>query len=597
MPESESPWPPDIDTLVGDLQEIRDEIARARADELSAKEMARYATERIDRLKEISGTLTLAVCDALEAELRRVRADLSRSRANEMEARANAQRATERLERLEAISSALTSAVSAAQVARIVGDLGIMTLESQDGVLALVVGEGSELEIVRAIGYPDEFIETWSRFPLTVGGPLCDTIRTREPIWLESRAEIEARYPDLQSVTEGSHALAAIPLILDGRPIGAIRFTFDCPRSFPQDVREFVVALGRLRAQAIERARLYDAAQREIEERQRAEESMRHIAAVAQCLLWHAIIEDVDGETLNWRIELVDEEAARRYLPIEVPPGMSFAQAWEKSRIESDSERMDELAAVAVRENRNYRQEFRCRMADGSVRWLMEDVSVAKIDHGQWRAVGVCIDFTERKLAEQRIKEQMRQIHKYSRALERQRKALAEANERLGALVVTDGLTGLKNHRAFQERVEQEFYRSLRYTQPISLIVLDVDHFKDYNDTYGHPAGDEVLKRVSAILTKSARTSDFIARYGGEEFVLILPNTDAAGATTLAERFRQAVEAADWPHRRVTASFGVASRVPETLNAAQLIHEADAAMYAAKRGGRNRAIHFAALCR
>src|SRR5439155_8293811 len=103
---------------------------------------------------------------------------------------------------------------------------------------------------------------------------------------------------------------------------------------------------------------------------------------------------------------------------------------------------------------------------------------------------------------------------------------LEHANALLQALLVTDGLTGLKTHRAFQDRLEDEINRAARYQQHLSLIMLDVDHFKEYNDTFGHPAGDEVLRILARALQEHARDTDFIARYGGEEFTIILPNTD-----------------------------------------------------------------------
>src|SRR5205085_7620259 len=111
---------------------------------------------------------------------------------------------------------------------------------------------------------------------------------------------------------------------------------------------------------------------------------------------------------------------------------------------------------------------------------------------------------------------------------------------KLQALAITDGLTGLKNHRAFQEKLAEEFERSCRQNLPLSLLLLDVDKFKHYNDTYGHPAGDQVLKMVAALLGETVRPADFVARYGGEEFVILLPGMDAEGAVTLAERVREA---------------------------------------------------------
>ncbi|MCW3062776.1 MAG: domain S-box/diguanylate cyclase domain, partial [Capsulimonas sp.] len=149
-------------------------------------------------------------------------------------------------------------------------------------------------------------------------------------------------------------------------------------------------------------------------------------------------------------------------------------------------------------------------------------------------------------------------IRSYNTILELQKGELERANGQLETLATTDGLTGLKNHRAFQERLSEEVSRAARYQTPLSLILLDVDRFKEYNDAHGHPAGDEVLKSVARILQNSARNTDFAARYGGEEFVLILHQTDMEGATEFAERLRVLVEGHPWLMRDVTASFGVA---------------------------------------
>jgi diguanylate cyclase (GGDEF)-like protein len=166
-----------------------------------------------------------------------------------------------------------------------------------------------------------------------------------------------------------------------------------------------------------------------------------------------------------------------------------------------------------------------------------------------------------------------------------------EANEKLAALATLDGLTGLKNHRAFQQKLEEEYRRSRRYDIPLSLLMMDADHFKYYNDAFGHPAGDEVLKTLAHVLTEGARTTDFVARYGGEEFTVILPGTTAEQAVAAAERFRSAIETAHWPLRPVSVSVGVSTLCPDTANAAVLIREADRALYQSKASGRNRSTH------
>ena len=179
--------------------------------------------------------------------------------------------------------------------------------------------------------------------------------------------------------------------------------------------------------------------------------------------------------------------------------------------------------------------------------------------------------------------------------LEKANIELEKANLKLEELATIDGLTNLKNHRSFQEALEKEVKVSMRSGRALSLLLLDVDKFKGFNDDFGHPAGDEVLRGVSQVLRDVARESDFVARYGGEEFVIVLPDTSEKGAFEAAERFRLAIEQRSWPHRQVTASFGISTLTSNTENRAQLIAQADAALYESKRRGRNCSTHASSL--
>lgn len=172
-------------------------------------------------------------------------------------------------------------------------------------------------------------------------------------------------------------------------------------------------------------------------------------------------------------------------------------------------------------------------------------------------------------------------------SLEEEKRVLALLNAQLASLAVTDGLTGIKNHRAFQEALEQEWKSSSRYHTPLSIMLIDVDNFKHFNDTFGHPAGDRVLKRIAEILRETTRESDIVARYGGEEFVAVLPNSDPGGVRTIAERFRESVEREQWSERSITVSIGTATRDRNTPNGAALIEESDKALYYSKQHGRN----------
>lgn len=171
---------------------------------------------------------------------------------------------------------------------------------------------------------------------------------------------------------------------------------------------------------------------------------------------------------------------------------------------------------------------------------------------------------------------------------------------KLEALAVEDGLTGLANRRCFDQRLSEEWARAYRDRTGLGLLLIDLDRFKEYNDTYGHPAGDDCLRMVANILAREAkRPGDLAARYGGEEFAIILPNTDAAGCAQIAERIRQAVceakiaHASNAPSMLVTASIGAAACRPgmeRSVGPVSLIEAADRALYAAKDGGRDRLV-------
>jgi two-component system, cell cycle response regulator len=169
---------------------------------------------------------------------------------------------------------------------------------------------------------------------------------------------------------------------------------------------------------------------------------------------------------------------------------------------------------------------------------------------------------------------------------------LAARVRELDVLATIDGLTGIANRRTFQARLEAECSRAARYGLPLALMLIDVDHFKSFNDAYGHPAGDDVLARMGRLLSSDCRTTDLVARYGGEEFAVILVNTDSAAANEATERLRTRIHAEPWAHRAVEVSIGIACCGPGAEAASELIGLADRALYFSKKLGRNRATHY-----
>ncbi|HMH25391.1 MAG TPA: diguanylate cyclase [Gemmatimonadaceae bacterium] len=174
--------------------------------------------------------------------------------------------------------------------------------------------------------------------------------------------------------------------------------------------------------------------------------------------------------------------------------------------------------------------------------------------------------------------------------LDRINETLLKKNEELEMLSTTDSLTGLSNHRSLMKRLDDEVARFKKDKHGFSVLVGDVDHFKQYNDAFGHPAGDEVLQRIAEIMRGSTRKGDCCARYGGEEFVIVLPNTAIADALDTAEHIRARVAAKKFNGRKITLSIGVASFPEDADDAEAIIAVADEALYQAKREGRDRTV-------
>ncbi len=217
------------------------------------------------------------------------------------------------------------------------------------------------------------------------------------------------------------------------------------------------------------------------------------------------------------------------------------------------------------------------RPGGGERVWLLvnSDPEVAE-DGSLAQVLSTFSDISERKAAELRLQ---------------------QANVALQRLSLVDAVTDVANRRQFDRALADEWARAIRTGSSIAIVLVDVDHFKPYNDRYGHPAGDECLRRIASVLGRTLlRAGDLVARYGGEEFAAILPLTDTDAATAVAERMRKSVEALAMPHGAVplgvvTISGGVAASRPEMdSNSLDLVAEADAALYEAKAAGRNRIV-------
>lgn len=174
--------------------------------------------------------------------------------------------------------------------------------------------------------------------------------------------------------------------------------------------------------------------------------------------------------------------------------------------------------------------------------------------------------------------------------IEQKQAELLEMNAVLVELSNTDKLTGLKNRRFLQEKLEEQIAGYGRDQAVFSLCIIDIDHFKKVNDTYGHQTGDYVLEKLASILKMQSREEDIAARYGGEEFILLLPNADIPDSKTIAENLRQSIAYSTWEMGQITVSIGIATFIP-TDSETTLLQKADQALYASKEQGRNRVTH------
>lgn len=247
---------------------------------------------------------------------------------------------------------------------------------------------------------------------------------------------------------------------------------------------------------------------------------------------------------------------------------------WVERMHPDDRERVVDFCVSQSQAGVDHEADYRALTKDGGYVWIRDVVHVIRKDGEVESLVGFMFDITERKQAEQE---------------------LLRLQKELEELSFKDGLTGVANRRMFDSIMEREWSHARRSRQPLSLLLLDIDYFKQYNDCYGHIQGDDCLRRVGEVMSGAAcRPRDFVARFGGEEFVMVLPETDAAAAEKVAERCRQLILEQQIPHQAskaapyLTVSLGVGTITPFSEDGrTQFIESVDALLYKAKQKGRN----------
>ena len=260
---------------------------------------------------------------------------------------------------------------------------------------------------------------------------------------------------------------------------------------------------------------------------------------------------------------------------------LSGARTYGSLVLPEDLAAVEEMIDSAVRARAPYTLEYRIRHRDGSVRWVYEKGRAVHWDDGRllWLD-GVILDVTSRKRTEE-------EMDRLNQRLVEAHLALQEANARLAREAVTDSLTGVANPRALEEHLRRAVAEARR-GRPFGLVVIDVDGFKSYNDTFGHPAGDVALVEISRALQSVLRDSDVLARSGGDEFCAVLAGAGEPAAVAAGERLRRAAEAVQVLRRPVTITVGAAAWEAGDDSLDAFRQAVDEALYVAKRGGRNR---------
>lgn len=356
----------------------------------------------------------------------------------------------------------------------------------------------------------------------------------------------------------------------DGHPLGTLSVLDTVPRILTAEQELTLKVLGRQAGARLEMMMQRKALDQALAEKERAQAGLHASEELFRAFMnaspFLSYIKDAAGRLLFYNKRFAQRFGVSEYAWL----GRTDEQLW--SRKLTHSVRSHDLEVMAG--GRMVETEEHIRNVDGTISSLRSYKFPCHDSAGNMLLAGVAVDVSEEV------------AHKAE--LERYHHELEEANDQLRRLAVTDELTGLRNRRAFEERLVMEFSMARRRKRELSVLLFDVDDFKMINDRWGHAAGDEVLRRLGLILRTTVRLPDLPARYGGEEFVVLLPESGEESAMGLARRVMQRVATEDWENEPVTISIGMAAMNESLENGFQLVELADDALYAAKRAGKNR---------
>tara|TARA_R110001599_G_scaffold146321_7_gene329443 strand:+ start:4755 stop:6227 length:1473 start_codon:yes stop_codon:yes gene_type:complete len=408
---------------------------------------------------------------------------------------------------------------------------------------------------------------------MALGDTYCSVVVDRDMTVAVSHAGLDAALCGHPAYREMQlEAYLATPIRVNGEIYGTLNFSSPQARKFPfdeTDVELVELMAGRI-GQIIEQDQLD-------RERQTAISQLRENTELFESAFEHAAIGmalvSLEGRWLrvnNAAIELLG------YSETELLTN-DFQTLTHPDDLDKDLGLLREMLSG---ERDTYRMEKRYFNKNRQEIWALLSVSMVRDENGKPEYfVSQIQDISAQKRAEAELQQRQKQLE--------------ALNDRLEQLSTTDPLTQLNNRRALEERLHEELSRSKRTGDPLSLLIVDVDHFKRYNDTHGHPEGDQALRALAAALSDVSRTNDTVARLGGEEFVLLLPHTDASGCCAVARRLAQLVSRLEGLRVAITVSTGGVTLVPDIGSirlptADALMRRADKALYRAKQEGRNR---------
>lgn len=364
---------------------------------------------------------------------------------------------------------------------------------------------------------------------------------------------------------------AGVPLqTADGDLLGTLCVIDTVPRVLNRDQIHTLGVLGRQVTARLELLMQRTALEQALQEKESSAANLRASEELFRAFMnaspFLSYIKDAAGRLLFYNRSFAQRFGISEYAWL----GRTDDQLW--SRNLTKSTRTHDLEVMAGGEM--VETEEQVRGVDGTIGALRSFKFPCYDSAGNVMLAGVAVDVSEDV------------AHKAE--LQRYHRELEEANDRLRKLAVTDELTGLRNRRAFEERLVMEFSMARRRKRELSVLLIDVDDFKKINDQWGHAAGDEVLRQLGMILRTTVRLPDLPARYGGEEFVVLLPESGEESALGLAKRLMARVAAEKWENASLTVSIGMAAMSDALVNGYQLVEMADEALYAAKRAGKNR---------